>query len=171
MNGVKWLGAAVLALVAGSAAQAADKEPCGKGMVCASAPQTVVDAIQAVGYKAKLSKSKNTGNPMIESAASGYSYTIFFYECEETRNCASLQFNVSFEDDGTNSVELANLWNKQKRFSQMAFDDEDKSLMFTYDVTTLGGLNQKNFADVVDWWATILGELNRFFKEQAAEPK
>jgi len=33
-------------------------------------------------------------------------------------------------------------------------------------VTTVGGLNSKNFADVIDWWAGMMGQLNRFFKEQ-----
>src|SRR3546814_6377613 len=53
---------------------AADREACGAGLVCASDPQTVVKALQAAGYKALLSKSKQTGNPKIESAASGYDY-------------------------------------------------------------------------------------------------
>src|SRR3546814_19453706 len=62
---------------------AADREACGAGLVCASDPQTVVKALQAAGYKALLSKSKQTGNPKIESAASGYAYSIFFYESEQ----------------------------------------------------------------------------------------
>ncbi len=170
MKLTKWTVGVALAGTAFSQAQAADKEPCGKAMVCASDPQSVVSAIQAAGYKAVLKNSKTTGNPMIDSAAAGYNYSIFFYECEEKKDCASLQFSISFADDGANTPELANLWNKTKRFSQMAVDD-DKSLSFSYDVTTLGGLNQKNFADVVDWWATMLGELGRFFKDQEAAGK
>ena len=38
------------------------------------------------------------------------------------------------------------------------------------DVSTIGGLNLKNFADVIDWWSVMLGELNKFFKEQGAKP-
>lgn len=139
-------------------------EPCGKDQVCASRPQSVVDALQAAGYKASLTKSKATGNPMIESAASGYNYSIFFYECEKNANCGSLQFQISFEDDGTNTPELANRWNRDKRFGQMSVSDE-KTLALAYDVTTVGGLNQKNFADVIDWWSVMLGEAGKFFKE------
>ncbi|WP_242122643.1 YbjN domain-containing protein [Sphingobium sp. Sx8-8] len=149
---------------------AADNEPCGDGLVCASSPQSVVQALQAAGYKAALSKSKTTGNPMIESAASGYSFSIFFYECEQARNCGSLQFQLSFEDDGGNTPELANKWNKDKRFAQMSVWD-DHSLALAYDVTTVGGLNQKNFADVIDWWAVMLGEAAKFFKDNPAPAK
>ncbi|MBO9575478.1 MAG: YbjN domain-containing protein [Sphingobium sp.] len=164
------LGMVVLAagLLAG-AAQASDKEPCGKGMVCASAPQTVIDALQAAGYKAVLTKSENSGNPMIESAASGYKFNIFFYECEEKKSCGSLQFNIGFTKEDDNTPELANLWNRKMRFIQMSAE-EDKTLNVNYDVTTVGGLNQKNFADVIDWWAFMLGEMNKFFKENPAKP-
>ncbi|MGC4252534.1 MAG: YbjN domain-containing protein [Sphingobium sp.] len=146
---------------------ASDEEPCGKNMVCASNPQSVADAVQAAGYKAVLSKSSTTGNPMIESAANGYNYSIFFYECEDGKKCGSIQFQISFEDDGANTFELANKWNSNKRFSQMAVSD-DKSLVVSYDLATIGGLNQKNFADVVDWWALMLGDLSKFFKENRA---
>lgn len=149
---------------------AADTEPCEENLVCASSPQTVVQALQAAGYKAALGKSKMTGNPMIESAASGYNFTIFFYECEQAKNCGSLQFQLSFENDGSNTPELANKWNKDKRFAQMSVWD-DQSLALAYDVTTVGGLNQKNFADVIDWWAVMLGEAAKFFKDNPAPAK
>lgn len=157
-------GMAVLALAAPSAAGAADKETCGAGMICASDPKTIADALMAAGYKAKIGKDSQ-GDPQIESAASGYNFTVYFYDCEEAKNCAAIQFQVSFSDDGKNTVELANNWNRSKRFMQMAVQ-EDKGLRVCYDLTTVGGLNQKNFADVVDWWSVMLSELNVFFKEQ-----
>ncbi|MFT3966526.1 MAG: YbjN domain-containing protein [Sphingobium sp.] len=148
-------------------AQAADPDPCGADMVCASNPQSVVEALQGAGYQAQLGKSGTTGNPRIESGASGYKFSIFFYECEKNAKCGSLQFQLSFADDGTNTPELANKWNNSKRFLQMSVDD-DKSLSVSLDVATIGGLNRKNFADVLDWWTTMLGELNGFFKEQGS---
>lgn len=162
----------VAAIMAGallaSPVQAAD---CPASLICASNPQGVVASLQAQGYKAVLGKSDATGNPKITSAASGYDFTIFFYGCEAGKDCSSLGFSVSFEDDGGNSMALANEWNKDKRFSAMSYDDDDKSLGLTYDVTTLGGLNQVNFADVVDWWQTMLGQARTFFNEHPAPAK
>jgi hypothetical protein len=158
------LGAVLLA----GAAQATDKEPCGKGLVCASAPETVVEALQKAGYKAVLSKSETTGNPMVESAANGYDFNIFFYECEEKKSCASLQFGISFKPEDSNTPALANEWNRRMRFMQMAAD-ENKVLSVNYDLSTIGGLNQKNFADVIEWWAFMLGQLHKFFDEHPNE--
>lgn len=148
-----------------SPALAIDADPCGTNMVCASNPQSIVDALQTAGYRARLTKSETTGNPRIESAASGYNFNIYFYECDRGQKCGSIQFYISFVDDGTNTPELANKWNSTKRFLQMSVAN-DKSLSVSMDISTIGGLNAKNFADVIDWWSLMLGELNKFFKEQ-----
>ena len=50
----------------------------------------------------------------------------------------------------------------------MSFDPTDGTLSITYDVTTVGGLNRENFADVVDWWNTMLGLAGKFFKAHPA---
>jgi hypothetical protein len=155
--------ASFLAAIGASGAGLA--QGCSADMVCAERPQSIVDALQAQGYQAQLGRNEKTGNPTVKSAASGYNYTIYFFGCESGRNCTSLTFATIFENDGTNTPQLANAWNKDNRFSQMAVND-DGSLAFTYDVTTVGGLNRKNFADVVDWWQTMLGLVNKFFKEQ-----
>lgn len=161
-----WLVPALM-MMAGAADAATPTTDCAANMVSASRSQSVVDALQAAGYKAALTKSKSTGNPMIESAASGYNFTIYFYGCEEMKDCNSLQFGINFADDGGNTVELANKWNQSKRFIQMSLAD-DKTLDVSYDVSTIGGLSQENFADVVDWWSVMLGELSKFFKENPA---
>jgi len=159
---------ALAAFVISGPARAAD---CPASLVCASNPAGIVSSLQAQGYKAVLGKSDSTGNPKISSAASGYDYTIFFYGCEKGTNCTSLGFSITFADDGTNSADLANEWNSDKRFSAMSFDKSDKSLMLTYDVSTIGGLNQVNFADVVDWWQTMLGQARTFFNAHPAPKK
>lgn len=162
------IGCAVLALMmVGSPAIAADSEPCPAGLICASDPKGVAAALQELGYRAALGKDEDSGRPEISSAASGYNYTVYFYDCEKEAKCASLQFNISFSDDGGNTVELANKWNLNKRFLQMSVNDK-KTLYASYDVTTVGGLTKKNFADVVDWWSVMLGELSKFFKENPA---
>ncbi|MCX7865404.1 MAG: YbjN domain-containing protein [Novosphingobium sp.] len=169
-HGKRWLpdlaatAVFVLALVAHGPAEAAGA--CPAGTICAADPAGVAAAMQAEGYRARLGKAKD-GDPMIESAAAGYDYTVQFYQCNDGRNCQSLQFLILFKDDGTNTPELANRWNKQKRFTQMAARD-DGSLSLSYDVTTVGGLTRENFADVLDWWSVMLSQLPRFFSQEGA---
>ena len=169
MNGKALLAlAALAAATTGTAARGAE---CPATMICASSPAGIVSSLQAQGYKAVLGKSDSTGNPKISSSAAGYDYTLFFYGCEKGANCNSLSFSVTFSDDGANSSDLANEWNKDKRFTTMSYDRSDKSLSISYDVTTVGGLNQVNFADVVDWWQTMLGQAHTFFDAHPAPKK
>lgn len=145
-------------------AMAIDETPCEAKMICASKPDSVADAIRDAGYKAVIG-TDNQGDPKVSSAASGYNFSVLFYDCEKAKQCGSLQFYISFNnDDGNNSAELANIWNSTKRFGSMSYE-ADKTLRVTYDISTVGGINEANFKDMVDWWASILGELNLFFKE------
>jgi hypothetical protein len=141
---------------------------CAKDMVCAANPETVVSALQAAGYRAKLTRSGPDKPPQITSAANGYNFDIYFEGCKEGEACNSLSFWISFTKDPTNSADLANEWNASKRFSTMSFDKSDGSLAISYDVTTVGGLNQENFADVIDWWASMLGAARKFFDAHPA---
>ena len=121
------------------------------------------------GYQAKLDKDK-TGDPMISSAASGYNYDIWFYGCDKNTDCDSLQFQISFLKDDTNTVDLANVWNKAKRFGQANIDDKGRFVV-SFDVTTIGGLTPKNFEDVVAWWSGTLANLDKFWKEHPSKAK
>jgi hypothetical protein len=167
MRLVTFFAAGLFTLLA-SASPALAAVACPSGSVCASRPGEVAGALGEIGYKANLRKSEIDGDPVIDSAASGYKYTIYFYGCENNLNCTSLQLRVSFAQDGGNSAALANEWNVKKRFSTMSFDPKDGALAISYDVTTVGGLSNANFADVIDWWQTMMGEANKFFKEHPA---
>jgi hypothetical protein len=158
---------AVLAAVPGLASAATDPEACPTEHICASQPEAVANEMRKLGYRAELTKHES-GDPQINSAASGYDYRLNFNDCTENKQCRSLGFTIVFADDGKNTLELANTWNRQKRFGQLAVN-ENGSLAFSYDVTTVGGLTKANFADVVDWWQVMLGQLRGYFSEQASK--
>jgi hypothetical protein len=54
------------------------------------------------------------------------------------------------------TLELANKLNNTVRFLTASVV-EDKSLLATMDVSTVGGLNQKNFAYVRAQWSAAVG--------------
>jgi hypothetical protein len=165
MGTIKALAAAAMLTMP---AQAFAASECPSLYVCASNPQGLVTSLQTQGYKALLGKSDTTGNPKIESAANGYDFTIFFYGCTDGKNCSSIGFSATFEKDPANTAANANEWNNDNRFSQMSVAD-DGSMTLTYDVTTEGGLNQVNFADVVDWWQTMLGKVKGFYDKHSSK--
>lgn len=162
------LGLGVLGASAAQAEEAASA--CPQGTICAADPQTVVNAMQEAGYKAKLTASKSSGNPLINSAAAGYNFEVQFFNCTIMTACKSLAFLISFDDDGTNTPELANQWNDVNRFSTMSVSS-DKSLVLAYDISTVGGLNSRNFEDLLDTWNSTLGEVSKFFKAHPAPAK
>ncbi len=157
------LAAASMALPAMASAAS---DPCPADHICASDPQAVADELRKLGSRAELTKHES-GDPQIVSAAAGYDFRMNFNDCTANKQCRSLGFVVVFTDDGKNTLDLANNWNRQKRFSQMAVNPNG-SLAFSFDVTTVGGLTKANFADVVDWWQVMLGQVRTYFSEAAA---
>ncbi len=154
------IAAAAAGFLLAGTAQAQDKQPCGIDMVCASNPDSVLAALEAAELEARLS-TDTTGDPMIEVEA-GYHFDIAFYGCIEGKDCDSLRFQLLFRAGPENTPELANKWNGTKRFLQMSVRPDGK-LTATYDVATIGGLNKRNFHDVLDWWDTMLDDLSAFF--------
>lgn len=144
---------------------------CPPSYICANDPEGVVKTLQVLGYKAVLDKSSATGNPKIASSAAGFNYELFFYGCDKGQGCNSLGFLASFDKDPANSAELVNEWNREKRFSTMSYDPKDGSVSISYDLSTVGGLSQPNFADVVTWWETMLGQVRVFFDAHPAAKK
>lgn len=161
------LTAAFAASLFATPAFAEDTSVCGAGMVCANKPQTIVAALQAAGFRAQLT-TDSVKDPFIKSAASGYNFDIYFYGCAKNVNCENIQFRVSYAKDSTNTVELANEWNTNKRFGQ-AYIEGDGSFTVDFDVTMVGGLNAKNFADVLDRWNNTLGTLSQFWKDHPSK--
>ncbi|MCI4589912.1 YbjN domain-containing protein [Sphingobium sp. BYY-5] len=140
-----------------------DETGCGTDLVCAASPQTIASALQKAGYTAELTKD-NLGDPMINSAAAGYKFSILFYDCTEHVKCESLQFYASYDANEKITADYVNKWNNEKRFVSAIVNDEHE-LTLRYDVATIGGINQTNFKDILDWWSTLLGDYSNFSKE------
>jgi len=151
------------------AAYSNDDNICEKGLICASEPATIVAAMQEEGYRAKLEKDKR-GDPIIRSEVSGYEFEVYFYGCVEGKNCTTIQFYTGFSAEDDNTPAYANKWNTEKRFIK-AYTNEEKELLLEYDISTVGGVNKRNFADTLDWWATMLGEFSQFVKAQKPATK
>ena len=115
------------------------------------------------GAKPVLGKD-NEGDPMIDTDHGQLKYTIYFYGCEQHVHCDSLRFEVVFPKDAHITNDVANRWNAGQRFIQAAVKPDGR-LVLSYDVATIGGLTDRNFADVVDWWGSQLDALPGFFSE------
>ncbi len=164
MRSIRLAAAALVALVCSAdAAHAQDRNPCAEGTVCAGDPATVMAAMQKAGMKPRLG-TDNLGDPLIEGDSSTYQFEVHFWGCENHRNCDSLRFEVDFRKEDDNTLDLANKWNSAHRFLQASVMPDGR-FVTAYDLATIGGVNDRNFADVLDWWNSKLGELGDFFRE------
>ena len=127
-------------------------------------PPEVATALKEAGYKAEL-KTNDKGEPYISSSANGSPFTVEFYGCKGVTDCGSFQFYAYYKKDALYTLDLVNEWNAKKRFLKLAIDS-DGDLSIWMDVAGIGRMTQANFADWVDWYSVMDGELDKFLAEK-----
>ena len=128
--------------------------------VTAAYPETVVAAMQDAGYKATLT-TDTYGDPKIESATNGVSFSVYFYGCDEGTACRDIQFTAGFNLDNGLSLESINSWNSEKLVGHAYVDDEMDPFV-THFVSAVDGMPRANFEEVLDAWDTALAEFTDF---------
>ncbi len=123
-------------------------------------PGTLVAALQEAGYAAKLGTDK-VGDPMITSGVSGTTFQIFFYNCTNHKNCATVQFHSGYDLSEPVALERINEWNRSQRFGRAFLDKEnDPILEMDVDLDD-GGIPPLLFIDNIEFWTSILGNFER----------
>jgi len=128
--------------------------------VSAAYPESVVKAIQAMGYKAELTID-DYGDPLVLSAAHGVGFSVIFYGCENGTDCTDLQFSVAFDLlQGLDYVSM-NSWNAE-RVMGTAYLDRNNDPVFQYFVSQVDGMSRHNFDKTYEFWVEMLGEFMDF---------
>ena len=134
--------------------------PAGAQMVHAQDPQSVVSALQNGGYAAKLGVDK-VGDPMITSGVSGTTFQIFFYNCTNHLNCATVTFHSGYDLAQGPPLELINEWNRGQRFGRAYLDKEnDPILEMDVDLDD-GGVAPLLFIDNIEFWASVVQKFEK----------
>ena len=124
-------------------------------MVRAQDPQSLVRAMQSRGYVAELTTDQ-IGDPLIRSAASGVKFQLFFYNCTNNKECATVQFHVGYDLKTGSSLDTVNEWNKGQRFGRAYLDKEnDPILEMDVDLDD-GGVSQLLFIDNLEFWTSAM---------------
>jgi len=130
--------------------------------VTAKDPQSVARALVASGYRAEMKKD-GEGDPMIMSASSGTKFGVFFYNCTNHANCATVQFHAGFDTDPGKapSLEKINAWNRTQRFGRAYLDNEgDPVIEMDIDLDD-GGMSQPLFLDNLEFWVSVLAQFEK----------
>jgi hypothetical protein len=148
----RWLALAALA--------ASHAAPATSQMVRAQDPESVAAAMRAAGYAAELGTDK-VGDPMIASNISGTRFQIFFYNCTEHKECATVQFHAGYDLTQPVGLETVNAWNSSQRFGR-AYLDKEKDPIIEMDVDLDdGGMSPALFTDNLEFWASLLPKFEK----------
>ena len=157
MRIVRLAAAAAIGLVLGGGA--ANARPLPEGGVTA---QEVVEALQAKGYRAQLTKD-SAGDPMIESGLDGSTFRVLFYSCRAGGRCASIQFAWALDMPNGMDLRKINLWNREKRFGRAYLDDENDPFL-EMDVDLERGGTTEAIGNNLDTWAAVLPAFKDFIE-------
>lgn len=150
------LTSAALALAIGAGSQAAAGTA-----VSASYPDSIVDALQDMGYKAELTVD-DYGDPLIYSAANGVTLVMEFYGCDDSGNdCRDLHFTAAFDMPNGMSQTAMSDWNENKRIGQ-AFLDEEEDPIIQHYVVSVDGMSRDSFATLFEYWVDTVSEFTDF---------
>jgi hypothetical protein len=151
--GSRWFA---LALLAGAWALPAQAQ-----MVRAQDPGSLVQALRDGGYAAQLGTDR-VGDPMITSGVGGTTFQIFFYNCTDHRECATVTFHSGYDLREAITLDRMNEWNRSKRFGRAYLDREDDPILEMDVDLDDGGISPLLFIDNIEFWASVLGDFERF---------
>ncbi|MHA6718154.1 YbjN domain-containing protein [Sphingomonas sp. RS6] len=129
-------------------------------------PQSVIRAMQAAGYKAELGKDP-TGDPQITSGASGTRFMVYFFGCEEHKNCTEIQFYAGWTAKAP--IERINKWNASHRFGRAYLDDEGDANI-EYDVNFEDqAIPTALFRNDLELWSSLIDAFVDYIAEEDDE--
>lgn len=100
------------------------------------------------------------GAPMLESSLDDVNFVVYFYECMPA--CAAMQFSAGFDLDQAMPMEMANLWNRDRRFGRVYLDRTGDPYIEMDIGLAADGIGRENFRDALETWRVVLSEFRDF---------
>lgn len=130
--------------------------------VTARDPQTVLDALSALGYRGTLEKM-DSGRTSIAVPISGLNTFIDFYDCDDKlEDCYTLLFVVVLDLKDGATLNQANSWNAKEITGRVSLDDNGDPQL-DYAVSTFEGISESVFEQTVKLWDRKLGDMKDYF--------
>jgi Putative bacterial sensory transduction regulator len=136
-------------------------------LVAADNPAKILEIARGFG-SAEL-EADSEGAPLIRARISGTRYSVFFFGCEDGKDCTSIQF-WTYATAPKDALKAVNDWNRDRRFGK-AYIDADGDVAIEMDVNLWGGVTPKNLDDTFDWWRIVLERAGEVFEDAPAAPE
>lgn len=124
-------------------------------------PAAIMAIVESQGWPATL-VTKEGDDPYIESNRGALKFLILFMNCDEGKNCRTLQYYMGFTDAEGVTTDQLNQWNKEKRFARAYRDDEgDPVLEMDVDLD-FAGIPRANVVETFNTWAALMDAFRDF---------
>lgn len=134
-------------------------------LVNAKNPTKIKEILESQGWPATLI-SKADEDPYIESNRNGLKFLVLFMNCEDNKDCKTLQYYMGFSDAKEVTIEKLNAWNKDKRFARAYRDDAgDPVLEMDVDLD-FAGIPRENVGETLNTWASLMDSYREFVFEK-----
>lgn len=132
-------------------------------MITATDPEAIAAVLQSEGYAAKVEKTSD-GDPVIRSKSSGSSFAVYFYNCSDGKDCATIQFSSGYDTESGKqpSLEKINAWNRDRRFGNAYLDEENDPIIEMDIDLDDGGMSRDLFVDNFEFWTTVMSEFEKY---------
>lgn len=119
--------------------------------VTAANPQTMIDQLQSMGYKASY-EPYDSGRPRVLTAIAGINYAIALYGClDDMTDCRSMMFTAGFDMPSGSSLGTINSWNQTRVYTR-AFLDEEEDPYFQMPIIRGEDMSGEDFRRVMNIW-------------------
>jgi hypothetical protein len=118
----------------------------------------VTAILQQRGYPA-TSSTDQVGDPLLKSTSKGVNFSVYFYTCNKSPRCTSIQFYAGFKKPGISASQIGE-WNRTTRFGK-AYLDKDGDPNVEMDMDVEHGATTEAIANDLDRWIAVLGAFTK----------
>jgi hypothetical protein len=116
-------------------------------------PDDLAGILKDAGYRAEM--VHENGRYRIRTGMGGRRVTLYLY-CDDSGNCQSVTWELSFSASPDFTVTLCNKWNRDRRYAK-AYIDTDGGIVVQYDVAFAGGVTKENVAESARLFERVVG--------------
>lgn len=133
-------------------------------MVDATNPETIRDIVESGRWSAALNPlDENT--PMIVVTVEDSGFMIVFMDCDQGKNCRSLQFFTRLAKQKEISQERLNWWNDEMRFVRAILDKNGDPILKMDVPFGEKGMPRETFEANLSIWGMMMTHFARFLSE------